>query len=145
MKYKHFSAPFFNHFMQPSPPTIAKSKSIHGVMRGQLFPWKWSHPFVACPSFDNFKIPPPPNLHGLPTPINMTTMIKQNTKFPPTARYPRHTWSPGYSLPPQVTLDHYRGQRQEPHHITVFDTYLTPRSPGAWVWAKILQIRNPAP
>ena len=32
---------------------------------------------------------PPPNLHALPSPIGMTTMIRQNTKFPPIA------WSPG--------------------------------------------------
>ena len=89
MKYKHFPAPFFNHFIQPSPPTIAKLKSLHGALTGQLPPIKWSHPFVVCHSFDNFKISP--NLYALPSPINMTTMIKQNTKFPPTARYSRHT------------------------------------------------------
>ena len=36
MKYKLFPAPFFNHFIQPSPPPIAKLKSLHGVLRGQL-------------------------------------------------------------------------------------------------------------
>ena len=56
MKYKHFPAPFFNHFIQPSPPPIAKLKSLHGVLRGQLPPQKWSHPFVVCPPHDNFKI-----------------------------------------------------------------------------------------
>ena len=29
MKYKLFPAPFFNHFIQPSPPPIAKLKSLH--------------------------------------------------------------------------------------------------------------------
>ena len=38
MKYKHFHTLFFNHFIQPSPPTIAKLKSLHGVLRGQLSP-----------------------------------------------------------------------------------------------------------
>ena len=38
MKYKHFTAPFFNPFIQPSLPTIAKLKSLHGVLRGQLSP-----------------------------------------------------------------------------------------------------------
>ena len=33
MKHKYFHAPFFNHFIQPSPPTISKSKSLHGVLR----------------------------------------------------------------------------------------------------------------
>ena len=35
MKYKSFPAPFFNHFIQPSPPPIAKLKSLHGVSSGQ--------------------------------------------------------------------------------------------------------------
>ena len=35
MKYKHFLGLFFNHFIQPSCPTIAKVKSLHGVLRGQ--------------------------------------------------------------------------------------------------------------
>ena len=48
MKYKHFPAPFFSHFIQLSP-TIAKLKSLHGVLRG---------PFAACPPpFGNFKSP----------------------------------------------------------------------------------------
>ena len=58
MNYKLFLALFFNHFIQPSPPPIAKLKSLHDVLRGQLPPQKWSHPFVACPSHDNSKSPP---------------------------------------------------------------------------------------
>ena len=38
MKYKYFAAPFFNHFIQPSPTTFAKLKSLHGVFSGQLPP-----------------------------------------------------------------------------------------------------------
>ena len=38
MNYKLFPAPFFNQFIQRSPPTIAKLKSLHGVLRGQLSP-----------------------------------------------------------------------------------------------------------
>ena len=38
MRYKRFPAPFFNYFIQPSSPPIAISKSLHGVMRGQLHP-----------------------------------------------------------------------------------------------------------
>ena len=38
MKYKHFPDPFFNHFIQPILPTIAKLKSLNGVLRGQLPP-----------------------------------------------------------------------------------------------------------
>ena len=29
MKYKLFPAPFFKHFIQPSPPPIAKLKSLN--------------------------------------------------------------------------------------------------------------------
>ena len=38
MKYKHFLAPFFKHFIQPSPPTIAKLKSLDCALRGQIPP-----------------------------------------------------------------------------------------------------------
>ena len=36
MKFKLFPAPFFNDLFQPSSPPIAKLKSLHGVLRGQL-------------------------------------------------------------------------------------------------------------
>ena len=35
---------------------------------------------------------PPPSLCALPSHINMITMIRQNTEFPPTARFPRQTY-----------------------------------------------------
>ena len=38
MKYKHFPALFFKHFIEPSSPKIAKLKSLHGVLRSQLPP-----------------------------------------------------------------------------------------------------------
>ena len=37
------------------------------------------------------------------------------------------------------------GSITNPMLITVFDTHLTPESPGAWVSAKTLQILNVAP
>ena len=49
MENKLFTAPFFNHFIQPSPLPIAKLKSLHGVLRGQLPPRNVSNPFVVCP------------------------------------------------------------------------------------------------
>ena len=49
MKYKHFPAPFFNHFIQPSPPTIAKLKSLHVVLRRQLLPIKMASSLCALP------------------------------------------------------------------------------------------------
>ena len=36
MKYKHFPFLFFKHFIQPSPATIAKLKSLHGILWDQL-------------------------------------------------------------------------------------------------------------
>ena len=39
MRYKHFPAPFFNHSIEPSSPTIAKLESLYGVLRGR-FPHK---------------------------------------------------------------------------------------------------------
>ena len=36
MKHRHFPVPFFNYFIQASPPTIAKLKYLHGVLRVQL-------------------------------------------------------------------------------------------------------------
>ena len=38
MKYKRLSVPFPNHFIQLSPPTIAKLQSLHDVLKGQLSP-----------------------------------------------------------------------------------------------------------
>ena len=153
-KYHHyFNLPilvtslFFSwliHFIQPSPPTVAKLKSLHLVLRGQLPPQKWSHPLVACPPLRTSKSPQPICQYILPSTANMTTIIRQNTKFHPNARSPRQTWSPGYSLP-----DNFgplsRGSVTNPILITVFDTHLTLRSLGAWVWAKILPILNVAP
>ena len=57
---KPFSAPFFNHFIQPSRPPIAKWKSLLGLSRGQLPHKKWFKPFVAYPPYDDIKISPQP-------------------------------------------------------------------------------------
>ena len=65
MKYKLCPAPFFNHFIECNPPSIAKLKSLHGVLRDQLAPYKWCPLCVVCnpptpppppPQYDNFKI-----------------------------------------------------------------------------------------
>ena len=136
MKYKLFPTPVFNHFIQPSPP-IAKLKSLHGVLRGQIPPWKWLHSFAACPSYENFKISPP-------SPISIITIIRQHTKFP------LRLDSPGK---PDHQIIHYltaisrllsRGSVTNPMFITVLHTYLTPRSPGVLVWVKTLPILNVA-
>ena len=46
MKHTLFPAPFFNHFIQPSPPPIAKLKSLHGVLR-KMVPFFCSLPQSA--------------------------------------------------------------------------------------------------
>ena len=89
MKNNHFPAPSFNHFIQPSPPTIVKLKSLHGILRGQRPQKNSPNPLWLGPHLITSKSSP--NLYALPTPINMTTIIRQNTKFPPTARSPRQT------------------------------------------------------
>ena len=81
MNYKLFLARFFNHFIQPSPSPIAKLKSLHGVLRGWIF---WLGPHMITSKS-------PPNKYPLPSPINMTIMIRRHTKFPPTARSPKQT------------------------------------------------------
>ena len=78
MKYEHFLAQFFNHFIQTSPPKIAKLKMVPS-----LWP-SWLAPHLITSKTH-------PKLYALPSPINMITMIRQNTKFPPTARSSRKT------------------------------------------------------
>ena len=92
MKYKLFPAPFFNHFIQPSPPPIAKLESLHGVfLRGQFPPIKMVPSLCSLPSPHIITSKSPPNIYALPSPINMGTMIRQHAKFPHTARFPRQT------------------------------------------------------
>ena len=90
MKYKLFLASFFNHFIQPSSPPTAKLKSLHGILRyqrphknGPITLWLVPH-MITSKDLS-------PNLYALPSPVNVTTMIRQHTKFPHTARSPRQT------------------------------------------------------
>ena len=88
MKYKYFPAPFFT-------PAITKSKSLHGVLRVN-FPHKngpiplWLAPDLITSKSNHS----PPPIYALPSPTNMTTKNsndRQNTKFPPNARFPSQT------------------------------------------------------
>ena len=80
---------------KPSFPPIAKLK-FYLMFRGFNTPYKkWSYPFVACSPYDDFRSSP--NLYAPPSSVNMTTMIRQHTKFTPNASSPR------------LTLDPYRG------------------------------------
>ena len=110
MKYKHFPAPFFNYFIQPSPPATAKLKSLHGVLRDQL---------------------PPTS-----PPINMTTMIRQNTKRQKTKSFPlllHHPGKPDHQAINCPTANFgplSKGSVSNPILITVFDPNVT-RSLGS--------------
>ena len=59
MKYKPFPAPFFNHFIQPRPPPIAKLKSLDGILRGQLCHKNGPIPLWFAPYMITSKSPPP--------------------------------------------------------------------------------------
>ena len=99
--------------------------------------------WLAPPPFDNFKIPS--NLYTLPSPINMTAMIRQNTvssccQIPQVNLITRLFTAPQGNFGPLS-----KGRVINPVLITVLDTYLTPRSPGAWMWAETLLILNVVP
>ena len=102
MKYKHFSVPFLNHFIQPSLPTIAKLKSYK----------------LKYYKYDNHD--------------------ERKYKVSPYWS-PRPTWSPLTINCPTANFGQLlRGSITNSILITVFDTYLAPRSRRAWVWAKTL-------
>ena len=87
------------------------------------------------PPFHNFKIQPPPhppNLYTLPSPINMTTMIRQNTRLPPTVRPRGKLDHQAVHCPTANLVQLSTGSITNTILITVFHTCLTPRSPGAW-------------
>ena len=134
MQLNHFPSLFFNHFIQPSYPTIAKLKSLHGVLRGQL-PHK-NDPIPLCLA---------PHL------ITSKSLHNKIQKFQPPQD---KIQSLPQLLDPQGKPDHHcptanfeflsTGSITNSILITVFDTYLTLRSSGVWVWAKTLPILNVA-
>ena len=77
------------------------------MSEGATCPIKMVPSLCGFPPFKNFNTPPPPNLYALPSPINMTTMIRQNTKSPLTARFPQANLITRLFTAPQLTLDHY--------------------------------------
>ena len=83
-----------------------------------------------APLLDEFKISP--NLYVPPSPINITTMISQHRKFPPTSisqGKPAHRafhWLTAKFGP--ISL----GSITNPMLITAYDTNLTLESPGVW-------------
>ena len=112
------------------PPPTAKLKYLHGVLRGQLPPIK-NGPMTLWLAHFTLTLKSPPNLHALPSPINIATIITQSTKFLSTAISPA---KPAYQSiyctianfgPPSTA------SIANPMFTTAFDTYFTPRSPGA--------------
>ena len=73
----------------------------------------------------------------------MTTMIIQNT-VSPFARSPDKPDHQTIHCPTAIFGPLSRGSITNPILITVFDTYLTPRSPETWVLVKTLLILNVA-
>ena len=91
---------------------------------------KWSQPFDACPPYDDFKIfckpPCSSKFH------NMTTMIRQYTKFPLLLVSPGKPVYQPIHYPIANFRPLSRGSVPNPMLITAFNTYLSPRSMGAW-------------
>ena len=75
----------------------------------------------------------PPNLNVPPSPLNMTTMMRQHTKFPslllvcPGKPVHQAIHYPTANFGPLL-----RGSVANPILITSFDTYMSARSLGAW-------------
>ena len=88
---------------------------------------------------------PPPNLYALSSPIDMATMIRYHIKFPLLLDSPGKPDHQAIHCPTANFGPLSRGSVTNPILITVFDTYLTPRSPVAWVWVKTLPILNVVP
>ena len=97
-------------------------------MRGQLPHEIGSIPLWLAPRMMTLKSLP--NLNALPGPINITTMIRKHTRFPPTASSLRQTLSPGCSLSHSNFGPLSRDSVTNLMLITVFDAFLTPRSLG---------------
>ena len=73
----------------------------------------------------------PLNLYAPQRPINMTTMIKQHTKFPPTASSPRQTFHQAIHCPTANSGPLSKDSVTNLMLIIAFDAYLTPRSSRA--------------
>ena len=71
---------------------------------GQLPHKKWSQPLWLAPHMMTLKSSL--NLHAPPSPINMTTMIRQH-KFPPSASPQANLFTSLFTVP-QLTLDDFQ-------------------------------------
>ena len=142
MKYKYFPTPFFT-------PAITKSKSLHGVLRVN-FPHKNGPiPLWLVPDLITSKSNHPPGQSMLFQVLLIwqlrTLMIDKIQSFPLTLDSPAKPDHQGIHCPIANFGLLSTSSITNPILITVFDTYLTPRSPGPWVWTKTLSILNVAP
>ena len=74
----------------------------------------------------------------------MTNMIRQHTEFRPSARSPAKPDQQAIYFPSTDLEPLSKGSVTNPMLIIVFNTYLIPRSPRAWVLAKTLPLQNVA-
>ena len=115
-----FPCPIFNSFIQPSPPITVKLKFLHDALRAQLPPQKQFRPFLACP-------------HHMTTSKSPPTYMLFKQSFPLLQDLPGKPDRQAIHCPTANFVPLSRGCITLPIIITVLDTYLTPRSPGAWV------------
>ena len=130
MKYKNFSLPHFLPISRISFLVQLQNKNTWCIERLSppiknvpILSWLASSP----PPPHVMTLKSPPNLNAPSGPINITTMIRQHTKFPPGRPTHRaiHCPTANFGQPSTCSITN-------PMLVTAFDTYLTPRSPGAW-------------
>ena len=72
-------------------------------------------------------------MYAFPSPINVTNGIRQHIVFPLLLDPPSKPDQQAIHCPTANFGLLSRGSINNPMFITVFDAYLSPRSPGAWV------------
>ena len=139
---KPFRAPFFSHFIQPSPLPIVKLKSLHGVSKGQLphkngpiYLWLATHTMTL-------KFPPTYMLFQV---SEIRKLWLYNIQSFPLLLVP--TGKPDHQAIHCPTANYgplYRISVINPMLITAHDAYLIVRSPGAMSLVyKYLTLKEP--
>ena len=124
------------------PSSNCKIKIFTWCLEGSTPPIKMVSSLHGLPPYNDFKVSPQTIYysHRYNNYDQATHKVSPYCHFP--QRKPAHqaTHCPTTNFEPLS-----RGSVINLMLITVFDTCLTPRSSGAWVWAKILLILNVAP
>ena len=94
----NFSLPHFSSIPSNLALLQLPNQNFDMVSWGINFPLSFYGPIFLWLSPHMTILKSPRNLYAIRSPINMTTMITQHTKFPPTPRSSRKIWSRGYSL-----------------------------------------------